>query len=290
MNNKTLSSIGLGMILLTAFALAGTAAYESIIGLADLFAARQEVVIIMAVFIEWAKLLFAGTLHMFWKTLPWWKWGGVAIVVVHMAVTNIGIYSYLSSGYILQEAPVAALERQITEVDRRVQEQEIIASEAVQRVAAMDIAYQRLVDELFVTRAERYELENAELRTQLEVQRDDARRLISQLEKSRVTLEEAKVENAAKLGSIEHITALTGDDENVLKVVAMFTLLLILGLDPAALLMIILFSHLLSRLINKDESSGELYNGIELSDEAVEEVKRLAESGYIKNRIKGRKR
>jgi len=290
MNNNTLATVGLGLLLVTAFALAGTAAYQSIIGLADLFAARHEVVIIMAVFIEWAKLLFAGTLHMFWKTLPWWKWGGVAIVVVHMAVTNIGIYSYLSSGYILQEAPVAALERQMAEVYRRVQEQQTIDSEAVQRVEAMDIAYQRLVDELFVTRAERYELENAELRTHLEVQRDDARRLISQLEERKVTLAEAKVENAAKLGSIEHITALTGDDENVMRVVAMFTLLLILGLDPAALLMVILFAHLLSRLINKDESSGELSNGIELSDEAVEEVKRLAESGYIKNRIKGRKR
>jgi hypothetical protein len=105
-----------------------------------------------------------------------------------------------------------------------------------------------------------------------------------------VTLEEAKVENAAKLGSIEHITALTGDEENVLKVVAMFTLLLILGLDPAALLMVILFAHLLSRLINKDELSGEPSNGIELSDDAIKEVKRLEEIGYLKNRTKGRKR
>jgi hypothetical protein len=286
MNNNTLASIGLGMILLTAFALAGTAAYESIVGLADLFAARQEVVIIMAVFIEWAKLLLAGTLHMFWKTLPWWKWGGVAIVAVHMAVTNIGIYSYLSSGYTLQEAPVAALERQIDEVDRRVQEQEIIASEAVQRVEAMDVAYREYVENLYVRRAEQYKQTNADLRAQLEAQRDDARLLISQLEKSRVTLSEAKVENAAKLGSIEHITALTGNDENVLKVVAMFTLLLIMGLDPAALLMVILFAHLLGKLIHKDESSSE----IKLSEEEITETKRLQKIGYLKDRTKGRKR
>lgn len=286
MNNNILASIGLGMILLTAFALAGTAAYESIIGLADLFAARHEVVIIMAIFIEWAKLLFAGTLHLFWKTLPWWKWGGVAIVVVHMAVTNIGIYSYLSSGYTLQEAPVAALERRIAEVDRRVQEQDIIAQEAVRRILALDTAYQEYVEELYVQRAEKYKETNAELRAQLEVQRDDARHLISQLKKSRVVLEEAKVENAAKLGSIEHITALTGNDENVLKVVAMFTGLLILGLDPAALLMVILFAHLLGRLIKKNESSDTL----DLSTDASKEAKRLEEIGYLKNRTKGRKR
>ena len=286
MNNKTLSLVGLGMILLTAFALAGTAAYESIIGLADLFAARQEVVIIMAVFIEWAKLLLAGTLHMFWKTLPWWKWFGVGIVVVHMAVTNIGIYSYLSSGYILQEAPVAALERRITEVDRKVMTQEIIAQEAVRRILAMDTAYRRLVEDQFVTRAERYQRENAEMRAQLEAQRDDSREEITFLLTARVDLEEAKVENAAKLGSIEHITALTGNDENVLKVVALFTLLLIMGLDPAALLMVILFAHLLGRLLNKDESSG----AVELSNNAIKEVKRLEDIGYLKNRTKGKKR
>jgi hypothetical protein len=206
-----------------------------------------------------------------------------------MAVTNIGIYSYLSSGYTLQEAPVAALERQITEVDRRVQEQEIIASEAVQRVEAMDLAYQRLVDELFVTRAERYELENFELRTRLEAQRDDARLLVSQLLQSRVVLEEAKVENAAKLGSIKHITALTGNEDNVLKMVAMFTLLLIMGLDPAALLMVILFAHLLSKLIKKNEPS-EPSESLELSDEAVTEVRRLEKIGYLKNRTRGKKR
>ena len=289
MNNKTLSLVGLGMILLTAFALAGTAAYESIIGLADLFAARQEVVIIMAVFIEWAKLLLAGTLHMFWKTLPWWKWFGVGIVVVHMAVTNIGIYSYLSSGYILQEAPVAALERRISEVDRQVQEKDIIAQEAVRRILAMDTAYRRLVEDQFVTRAERYQRENAGMRAQLEAQRDDARLLISQLLKSRVVLEEAKVENAAKLGSIEHITALTGNDENVLKVVALFTLLLIMGLDPAALLMVILFAHLLGKLIKKDELS-ESSESSGLSGAAAKEAKRLEEIGYLKNRTKGRKR
>ncbi len=289
MNNNTLASIGLGMILLTAFALAGIAAYESIIGLADLFAARQEVVIIMAVFIEWAKLLFAGTLHMFWKTLPWWKWFGVGIVVVHMAVTNIGIYSYLSSGYILQEAPVAALERRISEVDRQVQEKDIIAQEAVRRILAMDTAYRRLVEDQFVTRAERYQRENAGMRAQLEAQRDDARLLISQLLKSRVVLEEAKVENAAKLGSIEHITALTGNDENVLKVVALFTLLLIMGLDPAALLMVILFAHLLGKLIKKDELS-ESSESSGLSGAAAKEAKRLEEIGYLKNRTKGRKR
>ena len=80
--NNTLANFGLGLILMTAFALAGVAAYQSIVGLSDLFAARAEVVIVMAVFIEFAKLLLAGALHMFWREIPWWKWIGVSIIAI----------------------------------------------------------------------------------------------------------------------------------------------------------------------------------------------------------------
>jgi hypothetical protein len=71
--------------------------------------------------------------------------------------------------------------------------------------------------------------------------------------------------------------------------VAMFTLLLIMGLDPAALLMVILFAHLLSKLIKKNEPS-EPSESLELSDEAVTEVRRLEKIGYLKNRTRGKKR
>ena len=281
--NNGLANFGLGLILVTAFALAGVAAYQSIIGLADLFAARAGVVIVMAVFIEFAKLLFAGALHMFWRDFPWWKWIGVAIIVVHMAVTNIGIWSYLSTGYTLQEAPVAAVERQIESLDERMADYVTLESEALRRISSMDTAYEQLVVKRFTTRAERYQRENAEMRADLEAQRDDARVEIRKLDAARDVLEEQVVANAAKLGSIEHLSAFTdGSREDILKIVALFTLLLMLGLDPAAIMMIILFTSLLSKKI----AAQNTHPVDALDDDTKAAVEHLDKIGFLKNRTK----
>ena len=287
-NNNALANTGLGLILLTAFALAGIAAYQSIIGLADLFAARAGVVIVMAIFIEFAKLLFAGAFHMFWREIPWWKWIGVAIIGIHMLVTNIGIWSYLSTGYTLQEAPVASIERQIENLDSRMAEHITLKEEALRRISAMDTAYEALVTKRFTTRAERYQKENAGMRTNLEAQRDDAREEIRKLNAKRNALEEAVVVNAAKLGSIEHISAFTdGDKDDILKIVALFTLLLMLGLDPAAIMMVILFSFLLSKKIRSEQKPVDSI--MHLDDDTKAAVEHLDRIGYLKNRRKGRK-
>ena len=281
---NTLATAGLGLILITAFALASIAAYQSIVGLADLFAARAEFVIVMAIAIEFAKLLFAGAIHMFWHTLPVWKWLGVGIIAIHMAVTNIGIWSYLSTGYTLQEAPVAAVERQIENLDARMDEYRTLEAEALTGIKAMDDAYQNLVVKRFVTRAEKYEADNADKRARLESQRDEARTELRQLNVDRDKLEEEVVANAAKLGSIEHISAFTdGDKENILAIVAWFTVLLMLGLDPAAILMVILFTFLLSKMIRDEKSSGTIEG---LDDDTKATVEHLNSIGYLKNRKK----
>jgi len=285
--NNALANTGLGLILLTAFALAGIAAYQSIIGLADLFAARAGVVIVMAVFIEFAKLLFAGVFHMFWREIPWWKWIGITIIGIHMLVTNIGIWSYLSTGYTLQEAPVAAIERRIENLDARMAEHVTLKDEALRRISSMDTAYEKLVERRFTTRAERYQEENAEMRAKLEEQRDDARVEIRKMRAERDTLEEEIVINAAKLGSIEHLSAFTdGDKDDILKIVALFTLLLMLGLDPAAIMMIILFSFLLSRKMRAENSSDPIEG---LDDDTKAAVDHLNKIGYLKNRKKSNK-
>ena len=259
-----LSLIGLGMVLVTALALAGVAAWQSISGLADLFAAHKTVIIIMAVFIEWAKLLLAGAMHMFWKTLPWWRWIGIGIIGVHMAVTNIGIYSYISSGYLLQKQPVAALERDVSTLLPQLSAQRRIEEEASRAILAQDTAYQQYVENLFVKRAERYRARYAEERAALEAKRDAAR---------------------------VEIARLVGDDQSdALKVVAAFTILLMFGLDPAAILMVVLLSFLISKKIREDEAQVPVIveepepEPEPLDDEAMKAAQHLKDIGYLDRR------
>jgi hypothetical protein len=199
-------------------------------------------------------------------------------------VTNIGIYSYLTSGYTLQKAPVAAIERRIENLNGSLDNYIILEQEAVGRISAMDTAYQKLVETRFTTRAERYQEENAEMRATLDVQRDEARAAIRKLEIERGVLAEEVVVNAAKLGSIEHISSFVGSDpESVMKIVALFSLLLMLGLDPAAIMMIILFTFLLSKKMRVEDSFDPIG---ELDDEDKATVAQLKDSGYLANRRK----
>jgi hypothetical protein len=162
-----------------------------------------------------------------------------------------------------------------------------LREEALRRISSMDTAYEALVSKRFTTRAERYQRENAEMRTNLETQRDDARAEIRKLNAKRDALEEDVVTNAAKLGSIEHLSAFTdGDKEDILKIVALFTLLLMLGLDPAAIMMIILFSFLLSRKMRAENSSDPIEG---LDDDTKAAVAHLDKIGFLKNRAKSKK-
>jgi len=204
-----------------------------------------------------------------------------------MAVTNIGIYSYLSSGYTLQEAPVAALERRVDTINGKLTSLATIEQEAVQRISAMDEAYRKYVDELYIRRAEKYRAENSVLRAEIETRRDEARAEIQVLELNRSKLTEAKVAGAAKLGSIEHIAAFAGSDsDSVMKVVVFFTILLMMGLDPAAVMLVVLFSFLLSRKVRDDEQPADAID--QLDDDTKAAVEHLDKIGYLKRR-KGRK-
>jgi hypothetical protein len=225
---------------------------------------------------------------MFWRSLPWWKWVGIGVIGVHMAVTNIGIYSYLSSGYLLQEAPVAALERRIDIINGSITSHTTIEQEAVTRLIAMDTAYQQYVENLYIRRAEKYRVDNSVLRAEIETRRDAARVEIKRLEAEKDVLAESKVANAAQLGSIEHIAAFAGSDpEDVMKVVAFFTILLMMGLDPAAVLMVVLFSFLLSKKIRHDQQPSDAIE--QLDDETKAAVEHLDKIGYLKNRRKDKK-
>ena len=57
------------LVALSAFSLAGAAAFFSVTGLSKLFGGAQEAVIIMASSLEFSKLVTASFLHKYWKTL-----------------------------------------------------------------------------------------------------------------------------------------------------------------------------------------------------------------------------
>jgi len=108
------------MILLTlasALSIASVAAYFSIIGLATLFSATFIPVIIMASSLEVGKLVATSWLYQTWEYSPklMKAYLSVAIVVL-MLVTSMGIFGFLSKGYLDVKHPATQQEIQIQSV------------------------------------------------------------------------------------------------------------------------------------------------------------------------------
>jgi hypothetical protein len=77
---------------LTAFIVAGCAAFFSVQGLATLYAAKFVAVCVMAGGLEIGKLVAASFLHRYWKTVGWLlKIYLTVAVVVLMGITSLGI-------------------------------------------------------------------------------------------------------------------------------------------------------------------------------------------------------
>ena len=83
-----------------AAALAGTAAFFSITGLAKLFVGASMAVVIMAGVLEVTKLAIASYLHQYWSKIIFaFKVYLILAVLVLMVITSVGIYGFLSNGY-----------------------------------------------------------------------------------------------------------------------------------------------------------------------------------------------
>jgi len=90
------------LIALSAIGLAGSAAYFSVSGLSKLFAGAMMEVIIMASFLEFAKLVTASFIHRRWNEISrFMKFQFTSAVIILMIITSAGIYGFLSNAYSL---------------------------------------------------------------------------------------------------------------------------------------------------------------------------------------------
>ena len=251
--NKWLPRAGLGVLLGTALALASVAAYMSVLGISELLAAIGAMAFVLAILVEWAKLVVVAATHLFWKTLKWWKWILFGIVGIQMAVTNIGVFSYLNSGYEDQKIPGQQIQVQLDSLDAKLTRHKVFEEEAVRELNILSTAEERYVDIVYIKRSQEYLQENAERQKSAVEKRDLARDNIGLLSKTRQDLVTKQEELAAKLGSIKHISSIASD-ANAKWIVLGFILLLVLSLDPLAVALVVLCSHFTRKWFIKEDT------------------------------------
>ncbi|PPD53420.1 MAG: hypothetical protein CTY12_04890 [Methylotenera sp.] len=106
------------LLMLSAFSIAGSAAYFSVYGLANTFHGTFWSVVIMGGSLEAGKLVAASYLYRFWtKTQFVLKTYLMIGTLALMILTSTGIFGYLSTGYQTDALPLKQIEQQVKLLD-----------------------------------------------------------------------------------------------------------------------------------------------------------------------------
>lgn len=287
------------LMIISTFALAGSAAYYSVFGLSSLFAGAKTEVIIMAGALEFSKLILASYLHNHWSKAGWMKWYLTFAVGILMVITSAGIYGFLTSAYQSTADKLGTTDKLVEVVELkkgRFQEQLTYYNDEKSKLnesisglrGGLANNTQSRVDRngnviTTTSSSQRRSLES-QLKSAVE-QRESISKKIEVLTDSITKLElnvldlQTNNEVAAEVGPLRYMSEITGKPMNV--IVNWFTLLIVFVFDPLAISMVIA----LNKLTKKENENGhELYSinissndnnssdGIPISDTFNEEV------------------
>ena len=262
------------LMILSTFAVAGSAAYYSVFGLSSLFAGARFEVIIMAAALEVAKLVTASYLHNNWKKAGWMKWYLSLAVVILMVITSLGIYGFLTSAYQTTADQLGVVEKQVKVIELkkdRFQEQldyyNIEKSNLTKSILDLRngisnnvIQYTDTLGNVITTQSSSTrrlltkELETAvNTRTNINVKLEQLTDSITKLELQVLDIE-SNNEVAAEIGPLRYMAELTQKPMNV--IVNWFTLLIVFVFDPLAIAMVIALNKLIGR--HDDNNTGNI--------------------------------
>lgn len=102
-------------LILTTFAIAGSAAFFSVYGLAHTFSGAFWAVVFMGTSLEAGKLISVSFLYRYWKIIKWGlKSYLIGAVFLLMVITSVGIFAFLSAAYQTDTLEYKGIETQIT--------------------------------------------------------------------------------------------------------------------------------------------------------------------------------
>lgn len=105
---------------LSAFLVAGSAAYFSVLGIATLFAGSYYQTMIMAGSLELGKLVATSFLYRYWKKTTWWlRVYLIVAVLTLMGITSLGIFGFLSAAYQTTAVQFNQVDAQISLIEQQ---------------------------------------------------------------------------------------------------------------------------------------------------------------------------
>ena len=236
---------------LSAFLIAGSAAFFSVFGISKLFSGDALAVIIMAGSLEIGKLVGASFLYRYWNRISLWLKAYMLVgVITLVGITSAGIFGYLSNAY---QGATIEFEKQSTTLlykeDRLVQLEEdksYLKDELEQSISALPDNYPTAKRKL----REEYNPKVLSINDQIL----DIKQEVSDL---KVGL----VETGVDVGPAIYLARAFETDIDA--VVKFFIFILIFVFDPMAIALVISFNVIIqdrNKSVNKDDSKSSYSN------------------------------
>lgn len=227
------------LALSTSIAIAGIAAYFSVIGMATMFAGAFLGTVVMMTALEIGKLVTAAYLHLEWERLNYLKWYLLSAVGVLMLITSLGIFGYLSKANIEVSLVGDGNNLELSILDVRIQAEEDKIKRLQDRVTGLDLVVTtgRPQDRNYINR------QQSEERQQIAEDIDTSVALITQYTEEKLPIQRKQLEQDSKIGPIKYVAeVIYGQEESVKyldNAVRWVIFALIFVFDPLAVLLLV---------------------------------------------------
>lgn len=241
------------MALLTSLAIAGIAAYFSVIGMATIFAGAYIGTIVMMTALEVGKLVTAAYLHLAWEKLNYLKYYLLTSVAVLMLITSLGIFGYLAKANIEVSLVGDGNNLELSILDTRIEAEESKITRLQERLAGLDLVVTtgRPQDRNYINRQQRDE------RAQIATDIDESIDLITQYTEEKLPIQRRQLEQDSKIGPIKYVAeVIYGQEESVKyldNAVRWVIFALIFVFDPLAVLLLVSATGMIARRVEEEK-------------------------------------
>jgi len=245
--------------LLTALAMAGTAAVFAIFGIVAIFSGLPIHALVMGSVIELGKVVGVSWIYRNWTEPTKIKYAMLPLVLIAMLLTSMGIFGLLSKAHIEQTAPVTNNTAQIERLDQRINREEARIADAETVIAQLDETVQTLIeyDKISGDDGARAVREGQqEQRDLLATTIDEAQNRIDQYEDEKLQLGNELRSLEMEVGPIKYIAEIVygNSEDNLEDAVRWAIIAFIFVFDPMAILLLMAANYSLMNRASKKKS------------------------------------
>lgn len=242
------------LTLLSALSLAAVAGWFSIVGFTTIYAGAPLYAIIMGVAAECAKLVTTSWLYRNWQYATWkLKSPLIFFTAVLMIITSIGVFGFLSKAHIEQNKNTVDNIPRIEQLDFQINREKQYIADNEKVIAQLDATVNSFLGSDKAERSLQIRRSQAPQRKQLRDEIAQAQKRIDELNTEKFQLESEVRKLQLEVGPIRYIAEIfygkdNNTSENIEAAIKLFTLLIVITLDPLAVVLLIAANHTLMRL------------------------------------------